>query len=158
MLFLPESLTTLSVNFLFNIYTRRMVRKYYQSNLTLRYELFVSMFKYSKCLFCFNPILLGGGDNFVLHSKFFPIISIWAKLHENVIRYVLKIYFSIFSSTKPKFSTSHVISLWPHYGICHQSHGQTSQKQKCCNFNWYIRTKFHREVYINDCKWPKLNF
>ena len=40
-----------------------------------------------------NPILLGGGDNFVVHQKCIPITSIWVKLHKNVIKYVLEIYF-----------------------------------------------------------------
>ena len=36
------------------------------------------------------------GDNFVLHQKIIPITSIWLKLHKNVFRYVLEIYFPNF--------------------------------------------------------------
>ena len=49
-----------------------------------------------------NPILLGGGS-FVLHPEFFLITLIWAKLHENVIRYVLEIYFPNFFQQNQNF-------------------------------------------------------
>ena len=104
-------------------------------------------------LHVFNPIWRGG-DNFVLHPKVIPITSIWVKLHKNVIRYVLEIYFpSIFQQNQNYQQVT-----WPPYDVIMEfainSMVKLSQNQKCCNFvkNWYIRTKFYQEVYFKDCK------
>ena len=43
--------------------------------------------------FYLNPILWG---DVVLHQNIFPIISILVKLHINVVRHVLEIYFPSF--------------------------------------------------------------
>ena len=75
-----------------------------------------------------NPIWRGR-DNFVQHQKFFPIISIWVKLHKNVVRYVLEIYFSCFFQEK-KISTCHVTCLWCHFWFRHEFYGQTLTKSK----------------------------
>ena len=83
--------------------------------------------------FDINPILLGGGD-FVLHSKFFLITSIWAKLHENVITYVLKLYFPNFFQQNQNFQqvTWHPYDVIMEFDI--NSTVKLPQNQNCCNF------------------------
>ena len=106
-----------------------------------------------------NPILLGG-DNFVLHPKFIQKSSIWPKLHKNIFRYVLEIYFCNFFQQIQIYQQV----TWPPYDVIMEfdinSMVKLSQNQKCCNFvkNWYIRTKFYREVHFKDYKWSKMNF
>ena len=101
-----------------------------------------------------------GGDNFVLHPKVIPITSFWLKLHKNVIRYVLEIYFlSIFQQNQ-----NYQQVMWPPCDVIMEfainSMVKLSQNQKCCNFvkNWFIRTKFYQEVHFKDCKWSEMNF
>ena len=100
------------------------------------------------------------GGNFVLHPKVIPTTSIWVKLHKNVVRYVLEIYFpSIFQQNQHYQQVT-----WPPYDVIMEfainSMVKLSQNQKCCNFvkNWYIRTKFYQEVYFKDCKTSKIKF
>ena len=59
-----------------------------------------------------NPILWGRGQ-FCPTPKFFPVISIWIKLHKCVVRYVLKIYFSCFFQQN-KYSQQ---VTWPVYDV-----------------------------------------
>ena len=110
--------------------------------------------------FCILTLFEEGGDNFVLHPKVIPITSIWVKLHKNVIRYMLEIYFpSIFQQNQNYQQVT-----WPPYDVIMEfainSMVKLSQNQKCCNFvkNWYIRTKFYQEVYLKDCKTSKMKF
>ena len=106
-----------------------------------------------------NPILLGGGDNLVLHPEGITITSIWDKLHENVIRYVLEIYFPSFCSQNQKYQQV----TWPTYDVIMEfainSMVKLSQNQKCCNFvkNWYIWTKSYEEVLSKDFKLSEMN-
>ena len=80
-----------------------------------------------------NPILRGGG-NFVLHPKVIPITSIWVKLHKNVIRCVLEIYFPSFFQQNQNYQQV----TWTPYGIIMEftmnSTVKLPQNQKCCNF------------------------
>ena len=99
------------------------------------------------------------GDNFVLHKKFFPIISIWVKLHKNVVRYVLEIYFPCFFQEN---KNSQQVT-WPAYDVIFDfamnSMVKLLQNQKCCNFdkNWYMRTKFYQKVHFKDCNSSEMN-
>ena len=74
------------------------------------------------------------GDNFVLHPKYIPESSIWLKLHKNVFRYVLEIYFPIFLQQIQIYQQIK----WPPYDVIMEyainSTVKLSQNQKCFNF------------------------
>ena len=49
----------------------------------------------------FQPYFMRGRNKCCLHPKVIPITSLWVKLHKNLLRYVLEIYFpSFFNKTR----------------------------------------------------------
>ena len=87
------------------------------------------------------------------------MISIWVKLHKNVVRYVLEIYFSCFFQEN---KNSQQVT-WPAYDVIFDfamnSMVKLLQNQKCCNFdkNWYMKTKFYQKVHFKDCNSSEMN-
>ena len=53
------------------------------------------------------------GGQFCPTPKNFPIISIWVKLHKNVVRYVLEIYFPRFFQQNQNYQQV----AWPFYDV-----------------------------------------
>ena len=99
-----------------------------------------------------HPLVHPWGDNFVLHLKVIPKISLWAKLHKDDIRYVLEIYFPSFSQVNQNYQQLYVIM---EFAINYTF--KLPRNQKCCNFvkNWYKGQNFTRQNTLGITSHPK---